>query len=156
MTNLITRPTTSASTATQTPVLEPFRMMRDLLRWDPFRDASWTLMEPIATFSPNFEVKETPSAYIFKADMPGMKEEDLDIQLLNNRLTISGKRESERKEDNETYHLYERSYGNFSRTFTVPEDMSIDKVDAHLVNGVLTLTVLKNPEAQPRKIHVKG
>lgn len=154
MPNLITR--TTATPATQTPVLEPFRMMRDLLRWDPFRDAAWPMMETATAFSPNFEVKETPSAYVFKADLPGIKDEDLDIQLLNNRLTIGGKRESEHKEDNETYHLFERSYGTFSRTFSLPEEVSIDKVDAHLVNGVLTLTVMKNPEAQPRKIHVKG
>lgn len=153
MPNLVTRTT---HTPTHTPVLEPFRMMRDLLRWDPLRDANWPLMEQSASFMPNFEVKETPNAYVFKADLPGIKDDDLDIQLLNNRLTVNGKRESEVKEDNETYHLLERSYGTFSRTFTLPEDVSIDKVDAHLVNGVLTLTVLKNPEAQPRKIPIKG
>lgn len=153
MPNLITR--TPAPTM-QTPVLEPFRMMRDLLRWDPFREASWPMTEGMATFSPNFEIKETPAAYVFKADLPGIKEEDLDIQLLNNRITLSGKRETEHKEDNESYHLFERSFGTFSRTFSLPEEVSIDKVDAHLVNGVLTLTVMKNPEAQPRKIPVKG
>jgi HSP20 family protein len=153
MPNLMTR---STQTPTHTPVFEPFRMMRDLIRWDPLRDANWPLMDTSNTFMPNFEVKESPSAYIFKADLPGIKEEDLDIQLLNNRLTVSGKRETETKEDNETYHLFERSYGSFSRTFTLPEEISLDKVDAHLVHGVLTLTVLKNPEAQPRKIHVKG
>lgn len=152
MPNLITRTPTPA---TQTPVLEPFRMMRDLLRWDPFRETAWPMMEAASSFSPSFEVKETPNAYVFKADLPGIKDEDLDIQLLNNRITISGKREIEHKEDNETYHLHERSFGTFSRTFSLPEEVSVDKVDAHLVHGVLTLTVMKNPEAQPRKIPVK-
>ena len=150
MTNLLTR-----DRAAQTPVLEPFRMMRDLMRWDPFREAAWPT-EMATTFMPSFEVKETPTAYVFKADLPGIKEDDLDIQLTGNRLTIGGKRETEKKEDNETWHLYERSYGSFSRSFTLPEEISANKVDAHLVNGVLTLTVMKNPEAQPQKIRVKS
>lgn len=149
MTTLLTRD------RAQTPVLEPFRMMRDLMRWDPVREPLWS-PEMTTTFMPTFEVKETPSAYIFKADLPGIKEEDLDIQLTGNRLTIGGKRETEKKEDNETLHLWERTYGSFSRSFTLPEEISANKVDAHLVNGVLTLTVMKNPEAQPQKIRVKS
>ncbi|HJV21292.1 MAG TPA: Hsp20/alpha crystallin family protein [Holophagaceae bacterium] len=153
MSNLLTRDART-TTPSQTPVLEPFRMMRELMRWDPFRDNLNTL--DTQTFMPSFEVKETPTAYVFKADLPGIKEEDLDIQLLGNRLTIGGKRETEKKEDNETWHLWERSYGSFSRSFTLPEEIQINKVDAHLVNGVLTLTVMKNPEAQPQKIRVKN
>ncbi len=139
----------------QTPVLEPFRMMRDLLRWDPLREPAWPV-EMGATFMPSFEVKETPTAYVFKADLPGIRDEDLDIQLTGNRLTVSGKRETEKHEDHETLHLHERSYGSFSRSFTLPEEISPHKVDAHLVQGVLTLTVMKSPEAQPQKIHVKS
>jgi HSP20 family protein len=152
MAELMTRTRTEP---TQTQVAEPFRVFRDLLRWDPFREPMW-LADRDSAFVPSFEVKETPAAYIFKADLPGIKEEDLDVQLLSNRLTVSGKRESEKKEDNETYHLYERSYGAFSRTFTLPEEVSAAKVDAHLQNGVLTLTVMKNPEAQPQKVRVKS
>jgi HSP20 family protein len=68
---------------------------------------------------------------------------------------VGGKRETDKREDNETWHLIERSYGSFSRTFTLPEELTANKVDAHLVNGVLTLTVMKNPEAQAQKIHIK-
>ncbi len=152
MSNLLTRD--ARTTTTQTPVLEPFRMMRELMRWDPYRDNLMAL--DTQAFMPSFEVKETPTAYVFKADLPGIKEEDLDIQLLGNRLTIGGKRETEKKEDNETWHVIERSYGSFSRSFTLPEEISANKVDAHLVNGVLTLTVMKNPEAQPQKIRIKN
>ncbi|HJW32799.1 MAG TPA: HSP20 family small heat-shock protein [Holophagaceae bacterium] len=152
MSNLLTRE--ARTTTPQTPVLEPFRMMRELMRWDPYRDNLMTL--ETQTFMPSFEVKETPTAYVFKADLPGIKEEDLDIQLLGNRLTIGGKRETEKKEDNETWHVMERSYGSFSRSFTLPEEIAANKVDAHLVNGVLTLTVMKNPEAQPQKIRIKS
>lgn len=151
MSNLLTRD--ARTTTTPTSVLEPFRMMRELMRWDPYRDNLLALEGQ--TFLPSFEVKETPTAYVFKADLPGIKEEDLDIQLLGNRLTIGGRRETEKKEDNETWHLIERSYGSFSRSFTLPEEITLNKVDAHLVNGVLTLTVMKNPEAQPQKIRIK-
>ena len=136
-------------------VFEPFRVFRDLMRWDPFRESAW-MADRDSAFVPSFEVKETPAAYVFRADLPGIKEDDLDIQLLGNRLTIGGKRESEKKEDNETYHLYERSYGSFSRSFTLPEEVSANKVDAHLQNGVLTLTVMKSPEAKPHKVPVKA
>ncbi|MBI3131541.1 MAG: Hsp20/alpha crystallin family protein [Acidobacteria bacterium] len=151
MSNLLTRDFRTITP--QIPALEPFRMMRDLMRWDPYRDNLLSLENQ--TFLPSFEVKETPTAYVFKADLPGIKEEDLDIQLLGNRLTIGGKRETEKKEDNETWHLVERSYGSFSRSFTLPEEITANKVDAHLVNGVLTLTVMKNPEAQAQKIRIK-
>jgi len=154
MSNLLTRDT-RAIPAFPATVYEPFRMMRELLRWDPFRESRWSV-EPSFDFMPSFEVKETPNAYVFKADLPGIKQEDLDIQLTANRLSISGKRESIKKEDNETYHLDERSYGSFSRTFTLPEEVGANKVDAQLQDGVFTLTVMKNPEAQPQKIHIKS
>lgn len=133
---------------------EPFMSMRDLLRWTPFRELSSAA--ETADFMPTFEVKETPSAYVFKADLPGVKDEDLNAELTGNRLVISGKRESEKREDNETYHLYERSYGSFSRSFTLPEEVQSNKVDAHLNQGVLTVTVMKSPEAKPQKIQIKS
>lgn len=133
---------------------DPFVSMRDLLRWDPFRELATPSEGP--DFMPSFEVKETPNAYVFKADLPGIKEEDLNVELTGNRLTIGGKRESEKKEDNESYHLYERSFGSFNRSFTLPEEVNSNKVDAHLQQGVLTVTVLKSPEAKPQKIEVKS
>ncbi|HJW09580.1 MAG TPA: Hsp20/alpha crystallin family protein, partial [Holophagaceae bacterium] len=110
---------------------EPFRNLSDLLRWDPFREASlWPQLPTAMEFSPSFDVKENDNAYVFTADMPGIKEEDLDVQLTGHRLTISGKRESEKKEEKDNYHLLERSYGSFSRTFTLPEETTSSKVDA--------------------------
>ena len=133
---------------------EPFMSMRDLLNWNPFRE-SMGLMDT-AAYAPTFEVKETPTAYVFKADIPGIREEDLSVELANNRLVVSGKREEEKKEDNETYHLFERSYGSFSRSFSLPEDVHSSKVDAHLRDGVLTVTVVKSPEAKPQKIQIQS
>ncbi len=131
--------------------LEPFRLMRDFMRWDPLRD--YDLGLPVS-FMPSFDVKETPDAYQFKADIPGILEADLEISLEGTRLTVAGKREEDVTKDGERIHLSERSHGNFSRTFTLPEDVEGEKVMAELRNGVLTLMVPKRPEVRPRKINV--
>ena len=131
--------------------LEPFRLMRDFMRWDPLRDYDLGLP---AAFMPSFDVKETPDAYQFKADIPGILEADLEISLEGTRLTVAGKREEEAIKDGERIHLAERSHGNFSRTFTLPEDVVGEQVVAELRNGALTLMVPKRPEVRPRKINV--
>ena len=69
------------------------------------------------TFSPSFEVKETKDSYVFKADVPGVKESDIEGTVTGNRLSISGKREVEHKEQTNTFYTYERSYGDFTRSF---------------------------------------
>lgn len=132
--------------------LEPFRLMRDILRWDPLRD--YDLGAPSATFMPSFDVKESPDSYQFKADLPGILEADLEISLEGTRLTVAGKREEETAKEGERAHLSERSHGRFSRTFNLPEDVEGEKVVAELRNGVLTLMVPKRPEVRPRKISV--
>ena len=132
--------------------LEPFRLMRDFLRWDPLRD--YDLGAPSATFLPSFDVKESPDAYQFKADLPGILEADLEISLEGTRLTVAGKREEEAPKEGERSHLAERSHGRFSRTFNLPEDVEGEKVVAELRSGVLTLMVPKRPEVRPRKINV--
>ncbi len=134
---------------------EPFRTMRELLRWDPFGEMApaWTSRE-VQTFMPDFEVKETQNAYVFKADLPGIEEKNLEVKLTNNRLNISGRRESEKTEQNETYYATERSYGSFARTFTLPEGIDGENVNAELQKGVLTVTIPKKPEAQTKKVTV--
>lgn len=134
---------------------EPFNTMRELLRWDPFSEMApaWTSSE-VQTFMPDFEVKETPQAFVFTADMPGIEEKNLEVKLTNNRLTVSGKRESEKTEQNETYYTTERSYGSFARAFTLPEGIDGDQVNAEMQKGVLTITIPKKPEAQPKKVSV--
>ena len=102
-----------------------------------------------------FEVKETKEGYLFKADVPGIKDNDLTINLSGNRLTVSGKREEEKKQETETYFSFERSYGSFTRSFTLPEGIDGDKVHANLKDGVLSILVPKKPEAQPKKVAIK-
>jgi HSP20 family protein len=134
---------------------DPFLSLRDLLRWDPFREMvpSFPAFEGV-TFAPAFDVKETKEAFTFTADLPGIAEKDLQVQLSDNRLTISGKRESEKTEQGDTYYTTERSYGSFTRSFTLPDGLDSEKVRAELKNGVLSVTAPKRPEAQPKKISV--
>jgi HSP20 family protein len=134
---------------------DPFELMREMMSWDPFRPLT-TGTSVLPAFSPQFDVKETKDGYLFKADLPGIEEKDLDLTLTGNRLTISGKREAEEHEEGDQYFAWERSHGSFTRSFTLPEGVSADDAAAELKNGVLTVFVPKSPEKQPRKISLKG
>jgi HSP20 family protein len=138
--------------------LDPMGWARELLRWDPFREMAPgfpAFAVELPTFAPAFDVKETKDGYLFKADIPGVAEKDLEITRTGNRLIISGRRESEREEKHETYYACERSYGSFARAFTLPDGIDGEHIRADLSAGVLTLLVPKKPEAQPQKISVK-
>jgi len=149
----ITRRPDPGLTASRQQTYEPWRMIQDFLRWDPFREMSQLSGEERGlAFVPQFEVKETPEAFIFKADLPGVKEQDLDISLTGNRLTIAGRREAEEVRDDERFYAYERIYGSFTRSFTLPAGTDAEAVQANLENGVLTLNLPKRPEHQPKKI----
>lgn len=132
---------------------DPFRIMREMTGWDPLQEVGTTSTQR-HVYSPAFEVKEAGDAYVFKADLPGVAESDLDISLTGNRLTIAGKREQEKSDANERYFSYERSFGSFSRSFTLPDGIDGEHVKAQLTSGVLTLVVPKKPEVQPRRIPV--
>jgi HSP20 family protein len=135
---------------------DPWRTMRTLLAWDPFREMSpFAIDERPVAFAPAFDVKETKDAYLFKADLPGIQERDLEVTMTGNRLNVSGKREEEKEEKQARYYSYERSYGSFTRSFTLPEGADVDNLRASLEQGVLTVTVPKKPEVQPKKIAVK-
>ncbi len=150
--NLI-RTRQSQSLPVTTDSFEPFRLMRNLLRWDPYRDLAFPA-EGGNAFMPSFDVKETTDAYIFTADMPGIQKEELDIQLAGNRLTISGHRETEETKENERFYSQERSFGTFNRTFSLPEEVDSGKVAAELRDGVLHLMIPKSPETRPQKIAI--
>jgi len=143
-------------TPTTSPTMwDPFQEMRSLLSWDPFR-AIRAPSIPDVQFMPAFEVKETKDGFLFKADLPGVKEADLDVHLSGDRLLISGKREAERTEESDTIYAYERTFGSFQRSFTLPTGVDANNVRAELKEGVLTVLVPKSPETQPKKIAVKS
>lgn len=135
---------------------EPFRALREIFRWDPFAEMMPSALAEPSAFAPAFEVKETKDAFVFKADLPGVKESDLDVRLTQNRLSVAGKRESEKSEKSDTYYTYERSFGSFSRTFTLPEGVDADQIKASMKDGVLTIELPKRPELQPKKVAVKS
>jgi len=158
MTNIAVQKDPNAP-ATQTPSTyrewDPFRALREIARWDPF-----TRMAPLwsgsseSGFSPAVEIKETPEAFVFMADLPGVKEGDLEVNLNQNRLTIAGKRESERNEKTDTFYTYERTYGSFSRAFNLPNETDANAIRAELKSGVLTIHVPKRAVSPPKKVPV--
>jgi HSP20 family protein len=138
----------------------PVRMMREMLRWDPFREMT-ALLPQLAAFermewSPSFDVTETKDAYVFKADVPGVKQEDLEIAMTGNRVQISGKRDTEQETKTDTVYTYERQSGSFTRSFTLPEGVDVDLAKSELKEGVLTLTIPKKPGAQAKKIPISA
>ena len=150
MTILRTRtPQTLPATAAS---LEPFRLMRDFMRWDPLRD--YDLSAPAAAFMPSFAGGEGGAAVRLQGGPPGRAEPRVEGGLEGAGLAGAGKRAEEGLKDGERSHLSERSQGRCSRTFTLPEDVEGEKVVAELRNGVLTLMVPKRPEVRPRKINV--
>jgi len=131
---------------------DPFRVMREMLRWEPFPGMGRGLSG--ATFSPDFEVKERADAFLIKADLPGIQEKDLEVSCTGNRVTISGHREEEKVNEGETFYTAERSYGSFSRSFMLPEGADLDHASAELKGGVLQLTVPKKAEEKAKKISI--
>jgi len=133
---------------------DPFEQMRELMQVEPAALLRGMMpgIEQGMMLAPDFDVKETKDAYVFKADLPGVKEEDVEISITGQQLTISGKREQEKREEGERYYAYERSHGSFSRSFTLPEGVDPDNIHADLKSGVLSLAVPKRPEVQPKRI----
>ncbi len=156
MADLPVRRGSGSSVGRWTRGFDPFEQMKELMGFDPFEQVGRMVGggERSLSFVPAFEVKETKDAYIFKADLPGVKEDDLDITLTGDRLTISGKRETEKQEESDRFYAYERSYGSFSRSFTLPEGVDVNQCNADLKDGVLHLRLPKLPEVQPKRIQV--
>lgn len=133
---------------------DPFRMMRDMLRWDPFQEMRPLVGAEMSAFAPAFDVKETKESFVFKADLPGIKEQDVEVTTTGNRLTVTGKRESEKEEKDDRYYAYERSFGTFTRAFTLPDHADTAHVKAELKNGELTIVIPKVPAAVAKRIPV--
>jgi HSP20 family protein len=135
---------------------DPFRFMREWMGLDPFRDLAPAGTEKaMFDFVPDFEVKETKDGFVFKGDLPGVEEKDLDVQLTGNMLTIRGNKEEEKKDEGDKYYTYERSYGSFARSFALPEGVDAQRVHADLHDGVLTIAVPKTSEVKATKVKVK-
>jgi HSP20 family protein len=106
-------------------------------------------------WNPRVDVFEKGGNIIVKADLPGIDEKDLDIEIEGNYLTIKGSKEEEHEEKGEGYRSIERSKGSFSRTIALPENINRESIEAEYKKGVLSLTIPKSPESVTRKISVK-
>ena len=112
--------------------------------------------EPVTSLMPLMNIEETKDAYRISIEVPGMEKDDIDIEVKDNVLTISGEKKEEVKSEDSTFYRRERRFGKFSRSISLPNDINVDGIDAEYKNGVLTLTLPKTEEAKPKKIAVKN
>jgi HSP20 family protein len=149
--NLIRRDKREVPATRRAQEWNPFRMMDELLRWDPYGTA-----ERLggADFLPSFDVRENKDAYVVEADLPGVKEDNVEISLTGNVLQISGHREDENRQEGDQWFVVERSHGQFNRSFSLPEGADADNVKAEMKNGVLKIQIPKRPEVQAKRISI--
>jgi len=145
-------------------VFDPFSL--DV--WDPFEGfpLSATLAnltssgdESSAMANTRVDWKETPQAHVFSVDLPGLKKEEVKVEVEDGKvLQISGERSREKEEKDDRWHRVERSSGKFMRRFRLPENAKIDQVKAGMENGVLTVTVPKEEEKKPqvKSVEISG
>jgi HSP20 family protein len=106
-------------------------------------------------FAPSLDISEDEQRYVVTVELPGTKREDITIELKDQILTIRGEKRNEREEKKEQSRWIERSYGSFSRSFTLPANAAADRVKADFNNGVLTVEIPKAEEAKPKTISIK-
>jgi len=106
------------------------------------------------SFVPPADIYEDEHTLVLKLEVPGVNEEDLNVSLENNLLTVSGERKFEKEEKEENFHRIERRYGSFARTFRLPNTIDPEKVEAGYDKGLLKITVAKRAEAKPKQIKV--
>jgi HSP20 family protein len=128
-------------------------------RWDPIRDLL-AIQQRLDRFAPGptgwappVDLYETDDRYVITAEVPGLAREDVHIQVLDGRLTLSGAR-SEIAARCEQFHRVERGHGSFSRSFQIPQPIEVDAITADLKDGVLTVIVPKASDGSPRRIQV--
>lgn len=144
--------------------------MNSITRWSPFRDVS-TLQEQVnrlfegnfpasgdhaalTAWAPSVDVYETENELVIKADLPEVPEKDIDLRVENNMLTIRGERKFEQKVKEENYLRMERSYGSFSRSFSLPNTVDTQTIRAEYTDGVLSITLPKRAESKPKQVKI--
>ncbi len=145
-----------------------------LIRWEPVRELNTIQSEmnrlfntlfdapagagngvtPARRWIPPMDLVETDDKFVLRADLPGVSEEDVKVELEDNVLTVSGERKAEHEERKEGYYRLERSSGSFSRSLTLPEGVKADAVEAAFDKGVLEIRIPKPEERKPRKVAI--
>ena len=108
-----------------------------------------------ATWAPKVDIYETENAYVLNAELPGLTKDQIDIDINDNTLTIKGEKKFEEKVDKDNYVRVERSYGNFSRSFVLSDDVAAEGITANYKEGVLEVTLPKKEESKPKEIKVE-
>ena len=138
------------------PAFGRLSSLRDEL--DRLFESPWTELartsQLLSGWTPALDVYEDKDNFIVKAELPGMKKEDIEVSLHGDSLSISGERKSETKEENADVCRAERYFGRFQRTVTLPTSVAPDKVKAQYKDGILTVTLPKTEEAKPKQIDV--
>lgn len=146
----------------------------NLTKWDPFKELedvssrlnrifgrSLTRTEPgsetltMVDWAPSADISETDTEYLIKAEIPGVKKEDVKVTVQDGMLTIQGERKMEKEEKDKKFHRIERSYGSFMRSFRVPDDADEASIKAEFKDGMLNITLGKTAQAKPRSINVE-
>ncbi|MGD0955446.1 MAG: Hsp20/alpha crystallin family protein [Candidatus Acidiferrales bacterium] len=144
--------------------------MTSITRWDPFQNLA-SLQDQVnrlfdtsfqgrsdssalTAWAPAVDIYETENELVLKADLPDINEKDLDVRIENNMLTIRGERKFEQKVKEDNYLRIERTYGSFSRSFSLPNTVSTEGIKAEYKNGVLTVELAKRAESKPKQVKV--
>ena len=144
-----------------------------IIRWDPFRDLVTLrermnrLFEDVFTsargeekdlistsWAPAVDIYEDENQLVLTAEIPGIDEKDIEIKIEDNTLSIQGERKMEKETKEENYHRLERAYGSFYRSFTLPNYINQENIQAEHANGLLKITMSKKPELKPRKVKI--
>jgi HSP20 family protein len=143
-----------------------------ITRWDPFRDLNalqgrmnrlfedatrgWASEEPVATttWSPAVDIYEKDGELVVQAELPGIDRNNITLNLENNVLTVKGERQFERETKEDNYHRIERSYGAFSRSFSIPATVDEQKIRADYKDGILKIVLPKKEQAKPKQIKI--
>ncbi len=143
--------------------------MLDLMRYEPFEGRLPRLFNGFFSgpslfrrleesedyLTPKVDVSENENEYLVKAEVPGLSGQDIKVEIERGLLKLSGERREEKEEKDETYHVRERRYGSFVRTFILPENVDEEKISAVTRDGILTVTIPKAEKDKPRHIEVK-
>ena len=108
-----------------------------------------------SAFAPSIDISETDKQFIIEAELPGMEKKDINLNLENGRLTISGERKFEKAEDGKKFHRVETHYGSFTRSFQLPDNVDDNSVNATYKDGVLNVTIYKSEQKAGKKIQIK-
>jgi HSP20 family protein len=141
-----------------------------LVRWDPIRELDSLQGDMNRLFDrffegrvangtarrwiPAMDLVETEDHLVLRGDLPGMSEDDIDIEIKDNVLTVSGERKAESEEKGEGYHRVERAFGGFSRSLTLPQGVDADQIKAEFDKGVLQVTIPKPADAKPTRVQI--